>query len=217
MKVSLLVFLLLLVLFPQDSSTTAPDLVILKFRCGKQQTGSGMIRSVQDPDTNGNEPIHIAQASKNEPQAVQNRRDMQERRAEMAVSEKTAELSTQKNSTIYFYKIQIQNLGQKPVKSFAWEYRPGNEPDPSNRQFYCVVNAKANEKKDFDLFSPFAPSRVVDASSPEDKPNAEKKDKIIINKIEYMDGTVWKRQSWNTQTFPVEDTSKVGSGKCIGI
>ena len=135
----------------------------------------------------------------------------------MAVSEKTAELSSQKNSTIYFYKIQIQNIGQRSVKSFAWEYRPSNEPDPSNRQFYCVVNAKANEKKDFNLFSPFAPSRVVDAASPDDKPNTEKKDKIIINKIEYTDGTVWKRQSWNPQTFPTEDTSKVGSGKCIGI
>src|SRR6185369_13919805 len=128
MKSSLLLVLLLFATLSQTSTMTEPDLVVLKFRCGKQQTGSGMISSVQEPDTGANEPIHINQVSKNEPQAVQNRRDMQERRAEMAVSEKTAELSSQKNSTIYFYKIQIQNIGQRSVKSFAWEYRPSNEP-----------------------------------------------------------------------------------------
>lgn len=217
MKLSFFLVLVLFVALPQQPATTAPDLVVLKFRCGKQFTSSSMIHSVQEPDTGANEPIRVDKTSKNEPQAVQNNRDMQERRAEMAISEKTAQLSTQKNSTIYFYKIQVQNTGAKAVKSFAWEYRPANEPDPSNRQFYCVINAKTNEKKDFDLYSPYAPSRVVDASSPEDKPNAEKKDKIIINKIEYMDGTVWKRESWNLKTFPLEDTNKVGAGKCIGI
>lgn len=217
MKLSSFLALVLFVALPQQPATTAPDVVVLKFRCGKQFTSSSMIHSVQEPDTGANEPIRVDKTSKNEPQAVQNNRDMQERRAEMAISEKTAQLSTQKNSTIYFYKIQVQNTGAKAVKSFAWEYRPTNEPDPSNRQFYCVINAKTNEKKDFDLYSPYAPSRVVDASNPDDKPNAERKDKIIINKIEYMDGTVWKREGWNLKTFPVEDTNKVGAGKCIGI
>jgi len=217
MKSSLLVFLLLLATLPQEPATTAPDLQVLKFRCGKQQTTSSLIHSVQEPDTGANEPIRVNKTSRNEPQAVQNNRDMQERRAEMAIAEKTAELSTQKNSTLYFYKIEVQNTGAKTVKSFAWEYRPSNEPDPSNRQFYCVINAKTNEKKDFDLFSPYAPSRVVDVSNPQDKPNAEKKDKIIINKIEYTDGTVWKREGWNPKTFQPEDTNKVGGGKCIGI
>ncbi len=215
---TLWLFALLLSLFfiPQNDST-APDLAILKFRCGKQETGSGMVRPVQEPDAPMNEPIHINQSPRNEPSAARNNRDLQERRAEMAISEMNAKLSSKKSSPIYFYRIQVQNNGEKAVKSFAWEYRPTDESDPSNRQFFCVLNAKPSEKKDFDLYSPYAPARVVDANKPDDKPNLERKDKIIINKIEYMDGTVWKRPAWNVKTFAEEDTVKVGPGKCIGI
>jgi hypothetical protein len=201
----------------QENSTQAPDVVVLKFRCGKHETGNGMIRSVQEPDAPMNEPIRINQVARNEPQEAKNRRDLQERRTEMAVTEINAALSSKKPSSVYFYRIQVLNTGGKAVKGFAWEYRPSDEPDPSNRQFFCVVNAKPNEKKEFELFSPLAPSRVVDASKPADKPSSEKKDKIIVNKIEYMDGSVWKRPAWNPATFAVEDTNKVGSGKCIGL
>jgi hypothetical protein len=216
MKLLSLLSLLALLVLPQ-TPIAVPDLVVLKFRCGKHETGSGMVRSVQDPDSHMNDPIRINQTSRNEPSAARNNRDLQDRRAEMAISEMNAKLSTQKAAQFYFYSIQIQNTGSKPVKSFAWEYRPTDEIDPSNRQFYCVINAKPNAKKEFDLYSPLAPSRVIDASKPNDKPNTEKKDKIIINKIEYMDGTVWKRPAWNPKTFAIEDTSKVGDGKCIGI
>ena len=216
MKLLSLLALLALLALPQTPNEVQ-DLVVLKFRCGKHETGSGMVRSVQDPDSHMNDPIRINQTNRNEPSAARNNRDLQDRRAEMAISEMNAKLSTQKAAQYYFYQIQIQNSGTKAVKGFAWEYRPNEEIDPSNRQFYCVINAKPHEKKELDLFSPLAPSRVVDASKPTDKPNQEKKDKIIINKIEYVDGTIWKRPAWNVQTFSVEDTSKVGNGKCIGI
>jgi hypothetical protein len=218
MKPLLLLLLLFpLVVVPQDVPTETSDVVVLKFRCGKYETGTGMIHSAQEPDSGGNEPISINQTSRNESQTARNNRDLQDRRAEMAISEMNAKLSTKKSAPVYFYRIQVQNAGTKVVKGIAWEYQPSEEPDPSNRQFYCVINAKPNEKREFELFSPYAPSRVVDASKPEDKPNAEKKDKIIVNKIEYMDGTFWKRTGWNLSTFSVEDTSKVGGGKCIGI
>ena len=216
MKLLSLLALLALLVLPQNP-IEVQDLVVLKFRCGKHETGSGMVRSVQDPDSHMNDPVRINQTSRNEPSAARNNRDLQDRRAEMAISEMNAKLSTQKAAQFYFYQIQIQNLGAKAVKGFAWEYRPTEEIDPSNRQFYCVINAKPNEKKELDLYSPLAPSRVVDASKPAEKPNADKKDKIIINKIDYTDGTVWKRPAWNPQTFTAEDTSKVAVGKCIGI
>ena len=214
---SLLLFALILPFVIPQTPTTDPEMIVLKFRCGKHETGSGMIRGVDSPDSHMNDPIRINQGSRNEPSAVRNNRDLQDRRAEMAISEMNAKLSTQKAAQFYFYQIQIQNSGPKAVKGFAWEYRPTEEADPSNRQFYCVINAKPNEKKELDLYSPLAPSRVVDASKPAEKPNSEKKDKVIINKIEYMDGTVWKRPAWNPQTFSADDTSKVAIGKCIGI
>jgi hypothetical protein len=218
MKSFLLLALLIAIVVPQQpDQVEAPDFVVLKFKCGPQAQGSGMIRSVQDPDTHGNEPITINQTVRNEPQELKNRRDMQERRVEMRTAEVNAAISGQPTSKYYFYRIQVQNTGAKPVKSFVWEYRPPNESDPYNRQFFCVVNAKPAEKKEFELSSPLAPSRIVDASKIGDKTDADKKANIVINKIEYMDGTFWKRPTWNIATFLPEDTSKVGGGKCIGI
>jgi hypothetical protein len=199
----------------QATEPGTPGLVILKFHCGRYERGSGMIRSVQDPGAAMNEPISIQQ-QKNEPQEIKNRRDMQERRAEMQASEINAALSNRPQSKLYFYRLQVQNASAKAVKSFAWEYQPAAQSDLNNRQFYCILNAKPNEKKDYELVSPLAPSRVVNAAKLGDKPDSEN-GRVVVNKIEFTDGTEWHRAGWNPLTFAPEDTNKVARGKCIGI
>lgn len=218
MRFVCLLTLILAPLFLQRTiSPETHGLIVLKFRCGKYERGSGIVSSVQDPGATGNEPIRVNPTSRNEPQEVKNRQDMQERRAEMRAAEINAALSGQPESKLYFYRIQIQNTGDKAMKSFVWEYQPSEEPEPTDRQFYCVINAKPSEKKEFELFSPLAPSRVIDASKLGDKPNLDRKANVVVNKIEYMDGSVWIRPSWNPKTFAPEDTKKVAGGKCIGI
>jgi hypothetical protein len=201
----------------QTGAQMDSDLVVLKFSCGKYETGGGMIRSVQDPDPPMNEPIVILQQKKDEPQEIKNRRDLQERRAELRTAEINAKLSTKKGERLYFYRLQVKNASAKVVKSFAWEYQPTETPDPFDRQFYCAIKAKPNESKELELFSPLAPSWVVDAARAGDKVGKGSRDTVIINQIEYMDGTVWKRKGWNPKTFPAESTQKVESGKCIGL
>src|SRR5215510_2520993 len=198
MKVVLLLGVLLSsVLLQSGSTTTEPDIVVIKFRCGLYEQRSSMISSVHDPDSTLNEPIRITQVNRNEPQEVKNRQDMQQRRADMRTSEINAALSTRADSKLYFYRIQVQNMGSKVVKSFAWRYQAEEVPNPFDRQFFCVVNAKPSDKKEFELFSPLAPTRVVDASKPSDKTNVDQKTSVVINKIEYDDGSVWKRPGWN--------------------
>ena len=57
----------------------APEMIVLKFSCGKYESGGHMIRSVQEPDPPMNEPIHIDLSKKEEPQEIKNRRDLAER------------------------------------------------------------------------------------------------------------------------------------------
>jgi hypothetical protein len=195
----------------------APEIVVVKFSYGKQDRGGHMIRSVQEPDPPMNEPIRIDLPKKDEPQEIKNRRDMQERRADMRAAEINAALSNQKATTIYFYHLEVKNTSTRVVKNFAWSYQPGDSPDPSDRQFFCVIKAKPSANREFDLFTPLAPSRVVDASKAGDKPKQNSKGSVVINKIEYMDGSVWKRPAWNPATFPAEATEKLANGKCIGL
>jgi hypothetical protein len=199
---------------PQAQKT--PDLVVLKFSCGISKPRNSMIRSVQDPDPPRNEPIRIDQTARNEPQEVINRRDMQERRAELKTAETNAVLSNQRESSLYFYNLEIRNVSAKALKNFSWAYQPGESLDTSDRQFFCVVKAKPNERKQFQLLSPLAPSRVVDASrAGESEENMQ--DRVIVNRIEYMDGSVWQRPGWDPATFSAAAKERVANGKCIGL
>src|SRR5690242_14911032 len=131
MKVVLFLGLFLSSIVLQSGSTpTEPDIVVVKFRCGLYERRSSMISSVHDPDATMNEPIRITQTNRNEPQEVKNRQDMQQRRADMRTSEINAALSAQADSRFYFYRIQIQNMGSKLVKSFAWRYQAEEVPYP---------------------------------------------------------------------------------------
>jgi hypothetical protein len=47
--------------------------------------------------------------------------------------------------------------------------------------------------------------------------NADKKSqdgKVVINRIEYADGTVWKRKGWSV-LIPREMTDQIANGKCV--
>src|SRR5947199_358824 len=86
--------------------------------------------------------------------------------------------------------------------------RSVQEPDPSDRQFFCVVKAKPSEAKTFELYSPLAPSRVVDAAKANSKSTIDDKGKVMINQVEYADGSMWKRPQWNPKTFATDDREK---------
>ena len=219
MKLSLLIALVGLVLTGklQTETQKASDLVVLKFSCGRYEATGHMIRSVQEPDPPMNEPIRINQIKNNEPQEVISRRDLQERREQMKAAEINAARSAQPQSKLYFYRLDVRNAGAKVMKSFAWAYQPDETPDPFDRQFFCVVKAKPNESKGLELFSPLAPSRIVDAAKAGDKSEKNAKAKVVINKIEYVDGSAWQRPGWNPKTFSVESMEKVANGKCIGL
>jgi hypothetical protein len=199
----------------QTAGPQSADILVVKFSCGRSDEPSRVIRSVQDPDPPMNEPFAITKTKPNEPQEVKNQRDLLQRGAELRGTEKDAERSREKRSTVYFYTIEIRNLSQKTMKSFAWQYQAGEAPDPNDRQFFCALSAKPNANKEFDLFSPLAPSRVVDARTADKRES--QKERVVINEIEYADGSVWRRPSWNPKTFVPQDTQKVGVGKCIGL
>jgi len=219
MRFPLAFALIILAAMAQAQTGTADpsDLVVLKFSCGALKTGSGMIRSVQEPDPPHNEPFRINQTVTNEPQEIKNRRDMAERRAAMISAETNAGLSRIPISAVYFYRLRVKNSSTKVVKSFAWEYQSTSGPTPSDRQFFCSIKTKANESKEIELFSPLAPSHVVDASKAKDKSEESPDAKVNINQIEYVDGTVWQRHGWNPKTFSDDAVHKVSPGKCIGL
>ncbi len=191
------------------------SLVVVKFNAGIYRERNQVVSSVQEPDQ-PMEPIRSTPViPRNETAVEKGRREMNEQRIALRRVEINAANSANKGDKLYLYHLEVKNIGARKIKSFAWEYRSSGVSDPSDRQFYCAVNAKPNDKKEFDLLAPFAPSRVVDATSAGQK--TDKKGVVVINKVEYAEGPSWVRPGWKQATFSDEVTKKVEIGQCVGL
>lgn len=101
----------------------------------------------------------------------------------------------------YDYKAKIQNAGNKVIEIIFWEYQFKESANPetvTRRQFLCAVNIKPEKEKELLAFSVAGPGQVISLGSLANK-SGEKlfEEKIIINRVEYADGTIWQRKDWN--------------------
>jgi hypothetical protein len=159
------------------------------------------------PETQGNPPqramipqnrIFARNARVNDPQGVrdpnQDTIDGRSAALEKTVAESRAPQSETRDG--YAYRIKVQNTYTKPVEVVFWEYRfvdPANPQLIARRQFLCGVNIPAGKGKELEGFSLSGPSDVVNVKTLAD--NAFKED-VVINRVEYSDGTVWQRKAW---------------------
>lgn len=191
-----------------------PDLLVVKFNWTKFRPNNDLIHSASDPGPPMNEPISIVPTPpRNESQAVKNRRDMNERRAEMSATVKAAKQSP-RDADQYLLQLEVKNVGTNVIKSMVWEYQPSAKTaDYDLRQYVCAFKAKPKETKKFQLVSPSNPVKVVQADA-EVQPGQSKDGKVVINRIEYSDGSVWKRKGWSV-LIPSDFTNNMGNGKCV--
>jgi hypothetical protein len=189
-----------------------PDVVVVKFNWNKIRMNNDLIHSALDPGPPMNEPVRIKPPEpKNEPQDAKNRRDMNERRAEMSATV-NARKSQQKNADQYLLQLEVKYVGANVIKTIVWEYRPTpRAAEYELRQYVCHVKAKPNENKKFELLSPSNPVKVIEA----DVDTGKAKDgKVVINRIDYADGSTWKRKGWSV-LIPSETLDGLGNGKCL--
>ncbi len=97
----------------------------------------------------------------------------------------------------YAYRIKVQNAYTKEVEAVFWEYQvhdPANPDQVSRRQFLCGVNISSGKSKELEGFSLLGPTNVVDVKTLNGSTGL--KEDVVINRVEYTDGTVWQRKSW---------------------
>ena len=213
MKPLLLLALLMLIPVLQDqlNDQREPRLVVLKFSWAKERQISEFNQVVPESGPSTNEPMPVNQARDSQGD-VRNKRDVATRRAELDDNERKMTDSSQKMSNRYRIHLEVNNEGSAIIKSFIWEYQPHAAPrDYQAKQFVCVVKAKPDERKKFDFVVPFPPVRVVNAN-----PQSGKTDdgEVVINSVEYDDGSVWKRKGWSRQ-LPSPAFHGLGNGKCL--
>jgi hypothetical protein len=80
-----------------------------------------------------------------------------------------------------------------------WEYQFKELSNPTNvvhRQFLCSVKVKPGKERELQAFSVSGPSDVISVGSLANESRNLFEEKVLINRIEYADGSIFQRKDW---------------------
>lgn len=100
----------------------------------------------------------------------------------------------------FAYRVKVRNASAKVVEVLFWEYQfieSSNRTNVARRQFLCGVNIKPDKEKELQAFGPSGPSGMVGVESLSKKSGNLFEEKVVINRVEYSDGSVWQRRDWD--------------------
>ena len=137
----------------------------------------------------------------NDPQGVRdpNADTLDGRSAAMEKSVQESRTAKPKATDGFAYKIKVQNAAKKAIEIIFWEYQFHDPADSSlvaRRQFLCGVNIPGEKSKELEGFSLSGPG-VVNVSTLANKTENLFKELVLINRIEYSDGSIWQRKTWS--------------------
>jgi hypothetical protein len=197
-----LLLLVLIALFPtlQEQEREQPDVEVVKFSWVKEKPpSSSMIRGAQNPGG----PVTST---------VSDGRDLGSRKAEIrTIDKRAAAASAEKPPDSFHLRLELKNNGANAVKGLVWEYRPTAGPeDYQPKRYLCALQVKPKEKNVFEVWTPYLPVKVISAKETKD---LLKEGTLVIDQIEYADGSVWKKPGWNYR-LPAQSLQKLSEGTC---
>lgn len=96
----------------------------------------------------------------------------------------------------YEYNIKIKNNGDKQIKLIKWTFdfvEPTTLEKIDSHQFISEKEISIGKTRKLTEFSISPPTKIIDAALAEKAGEKPYKEVIIINRIEYSDGSVWTR------------------------
>ena len=204
MKILLLLSLLLSLFIPlQTPVLSNSPLTVTSFKWTRAR------RTIEAPEVEGNAParamipqnrIFERNRRANEPPGNRdpNADTVDGRSAALEKSVAESRAPKPKPMDGYAYRIRVENTIKKVVEIVFWEYQfqdPTNPELIARRQFLCGVDIQSGKTKELEGFSLSGPSDVVDVKTLNS--GGAFKENVVINRIEYSDGTIWQRKAWN--------------------
>ena len=99
----------------------------------------------------------------------------------------------------FAYRARIHNASPKLIEIIFWEYQFKEAADSaamSRRQFLCAVSIKPEKDRELQAFSLSGPHDVVSVDALSKKSATSAEEKVVINRVEYADGSIWQRKDW---------------------
>jgi len=208
MRTLLLLLLPLLLLSPGQNSvvvTQDSSVVVLGFKSYKTR------QSVQRPDLPNTGPAaamtpanknYARNARINDPVGARdpNADTIDARSAAIEKNVQEAHAPQPKPVDGYAYRVKIQNTSARVIEILFFEYQfvdPADAANVARRQFLCGVNIKPDKGKELQAFSMSGPSDVISVGSLSKKSETPFQERVVINRVEYADGSIWQRKDWN--------------------
>ncbi|MEP6637152.1 MAG: hypothetical protein ABJB97_10550 [Acidobacteriota bacterium] len=183
---------------PADGSAMA----VLEYKWSKTRLLLGTV----DP---GNPPpaLLVSRASKNyernKPNEQRGTRDPQADTYEgrsAAMEQSIQDSRAPKPVDGFAYRIKLENKAKKAADIIFWEYQfidPANPAVTARRQFLCAVQMKPGKETPIEAFSVSGPVEVVSVKGLADSSGKPLQEKVVVNRVEYVDGSIWRRKDWN--------------------
>jgi hypothetical protein len=189
-----------------NSNDESAPLTVVNFKWSKAR------RTLETPPDEGTVPARAMipqnrnfarNARINDPQGVRdpNADTLDGRSAAIEKSVQESRTAKPKTYDGFTYRIKVQNPGKNVVEIVFWEYQFHDPADTSvvaRRQFLCGVYIASDKGKELEGFSLSGPSDVVNVSTlANNKSENPFKEKVLINRVEYADGSIWQRKGWS--------------------
>lgn len=119
---------------------------------------------------------------------------------------------------VYESEAEMRNDSAKTITGFVWGYQASPALQyTEDQEFLCAVKVAAGETKRVKVISFYPNQKIVNVSGSGAVSNPVKptlKD-VMINQVQFSDGTDWKRPNWNPLVLSRLGATNVGKGKCV--
>ena len=102
------------------------------------------------------------------------------------------------------HRVKMRNASTKVVEVLFWEYQLIETLNPANvmrRQFICGVEMKPKREMEVQAFSVSNPAAVISVDTLAKSPDKPFQERVVINRVEYQDGSIWQRKDWKFAEF----------------
>lgn len=107
---------------------------------------------------------------------------------------RSSEKGDHRPSTIYTYEVKIRNTGEKAIRTLTWEYvffEPGTEQEVGRRRFTSRASISPGKTTNLVMRSLIPPIGAIDATKADKKNSNPYLERVVIQSIEYVDGSMW--------------------------
>ena len=98
----------------------------------------------------------------------------------------------------YAYEVKVSNTGVKTIRELVWEYvlfDPDTQREVGRHRHTSEASIRPGKNKNLVGHSTQPPANVVDAMKPGEPLRDKYSERVVIQRIEYDDGSVWQRAS----------------------